>query len=304
MIYRKPRIDEQSHYELFIDHPLQSYSWGSFRKETHVDVERLVGFDGSDMAAALQVTFHSLPYLPYTIGYYPKGRWPDEIQLQALRELGAQKQALFIKLEPNVSSPPYNQADIDGLSVFLEEHGCKKGRPMFTPYSFILDLTSDEDALLAGMKSKTRYNIRVAEKHGVEIVEDSTDAGFEDYLRLLGITTQRQGFYAHGKAYQRAMWRVLHEAGIARILKAVYQGEVISAWVLFHYKHTLYYPYGASSRNHRNVMASNLLMWEAIRLGKRSGCTTFDMWGALGPDANDRDPWYGFHKFKAGYGEL
>ena len=49
-------------------------------------------------------------------------------------------------------------------------------------------------------------------------------------------------------------------------------------------------------------MASNLMMWEAIRFGKKNGAKMFDMWGALGPNPNPKDPWYGFHRFKEGYG--
>jgi lipid II:glycine glycyltransferase (peptidoglycan interpeptide bridge formation enzyme) len=49
-------------------------------------------------------------------------------------------------------------------------------------------------------------------------------------------------------------------------------------------------------------MASNLMMWEVMRYGKKQGCRLFDMWGSLGPEPDTKDPWYGFHKFKQGYG--
>jgi lipid II:glycine glycyltransferase (peptidoglycan interpeptide bridge formation enzyme) len=71
---------------------------------------------------------------------------------------------------------------------------------------------------------------------------------------------------------------------------------------LFVYKDTLYYPYGASSSEHRETMASNLMMWEAIKFGKNLGLKKFDMWGALSPNPDPKDPWYGFHRFKQGYG--
>jgi len=64
----------------------------------------------------------------------------------------------------------------------------------------------------------------------------------------------------------------------------------------------LYYPYGASRSAHRDVMASNLMMWEMIRFGKAQGCRMFDMWGSLGPEPDPNDPWFGFHRFKKGYG--
>jgi lipid II:glycine glycyltransferase (peptidoglycan interpeptide bridge formation enzyme) len=302
MIYRKPREDEKRIFDHLALHPLQSWPWGSFREQTGVEVERLIGFEGSESVAQIQVTFHPIPKLGYTVGYYPKGQWPDEILLDALKKLGKRKRALFVKLEPNVSSPPKNEADISGLREFLIENGCEPGRALFTPYSFVIDLSKNEDELLAQMKPKTRYNVRLAEKNGVTVTEDTSDAGFEEYMKLLKLTTSRQGFYAHSENYQRQMWQAMNGAGMARILKATYQGQTLVVWILFQFNYSLYYPYGASSRDHRDKMASNLIMWEAIKLGKRLNCRTFDLWGSLGPNPNPKDPWFGFHKFKEGYG--
>lgn len=302
MIYRKPRVDEQALYESLAQHPMQSWAWGKFRETTGVTVERLIGFEEGKALSQMQVTFHSIPKLPYTIGYYPKGTKPGQIELAALRDLGKQNRAIFIKIEPDVSAPPKSEAEVKELDEFLQRNGCQIGRPLFTQYSFLIDLKLSETELIAKMKNKTSYNIRVAQKHEVQIVEDSTDEGFSLYLKLLALTTKRQGFYAHTKTYQENMWRLMGKAGIARILKAVYQNQVLAVWILFNYKNKLYYPYGASSREHREVMASNLMLWEAIRKGQEWGCSSFDLWGSLGPEPDPTDPWYGFHTFKAGYG--
>ena len=89
---------------------------------------------------------------------------------------------------------------------------------------------------------------------------------------------------------------------MARFLIASYHGEPLTAWMLLNFKHTLYYPYGGSSKIHPEVMANNLVAGEAIKLGKKMGLKRFDMWGALGPNAKPNNSWYGFHKFKQGYG--
>lgn len=302
MIYRQPRVDEQDAYDALVKHPLQSRAWGDFRETTGVSVHRLIGFEGSRPSAQMQVTFHSIPKTPYTIGYYPKGVWPDEVAMAALRELGKREKAILIKLEPDVASPPNSEEDLNRLKQFLSDHGAQIGRALFTPYTFVIDLTQTEEALIAKMKNKTRYNIKVALKHGVQILEDNSDQGFKQYLTLLAETTKRQQFYAHTKNYQLGMWQKMHGAGIAHLLKAEYQGKVLATWVVFKFQDRLFYPYGASSREHREVMASNLLMWEAMRFGKRLGCKTFDLWGALGPEPDPKDPWLGFHRFKEGYG--
>lgn len=302
MIYRQPRVDEQTVYDKLVKHPLQSRAWGDFRESTGVVVQRLIGFEGNRTTNQIQVTFHPIPRLPYTVGYYPKGVWPDDVAMAALMELGKREKAIFIKLEPDVSQPPYSESQIKVLQDYLTSHGCEAGRPLFTPHTFIIDLTKTENELISLMKTKTRYNVKVAMKHGVEVVEDSTERGFSEYLKLLALTTKRQQFFAHTQQYQRSMWKYMRGAGLAHLLKAVYQGKTLAAWVVFHFNDRLFYPYGASSREHREVMASNMMMWETIRFGKRIGCTTFDLWGALGPNPDPHDPWYGFHKFKEGYG--
>jgi len=98
------------------------------------------------------------------------------------------------------------------------------------------------------------------------------------------------------------MWQELGNSGMMRIFNAVYEGKVLVSWIMFVFDNVLYYPYGASSREYRDVMASNLMMWEMIRLGKQLGCKTFDMWGSLGPEPDPKNPWFGFHRFKKGYG--
>jgi len=71
--------------------------------------------------------------------------------------------------------------------------------------------------------------------------------------------------------------------------------------LLFVFNKTLYYPYGASTRENRELMAPTLLMWEAIRFGKKMGCTSFDLWGDIEPNPSPDNPYFGFHKFKEGF---
>ncbi len=283
-------------------HPLQSYAWGEFRGETGQSVERVGFFDQGKLNSVLTVTFHKVPKTSYTIGYVPRGSMPDETMLATLRALGEKYNAISIKLEPNVSAPVANTASHEVTTKFLLSHGCVVGKPLFTPYTFVLSLEPSEEELLANMHQKTRYNINVAIKKGVQVVEDSTEGGLEEYFTLLEETTKRQGFYAHDREYYQKLWKILSKEGIAHIFKAVYEGKTLGIWVVFVFNKTIYYPYGASSRENREVMGNNLLAWEVIKFGKKMGCTKFDMWGSLGPEPNPKDPWFGFHKFKEGYG--
>ncbi|PIR59348.1 MAG: peptidoglycan bridge formation protein FemAB [Candidatus Pacebacteria bacterium CG10_big_fil_rev_8_21_14_0_10_56_10] len=302
MLTRPIRLEEKQLYNQVVDHPLQSWEWGEFRHRTGVQVERIGFFDGGRLLRAYQVTFHQVPLINKPAGYLPKAFMPDEAQLQSLRELGSRHDALFIKLEPNVAIKSGTPSAHRQIGRFLVEQGARPGRPLFTRHTLVIDLTQTEQELFAKLSAKTRYNIRLAIKKGVEIYENSTAAGLETYLDILAATTQRQGFYAHSPEYFRTMWQTLGTSGMIKIFQAMYQGKVLSSWILFVFGNTLYYPYGASIREHREVMANNLLMWEMVRYGKRQGLARFDLWGSLGEEPNKRDPWYGFHRFKKGYG--
>jgi lipid II:glycine glycyltransferase (peptidoglycan interpeptide bridge formation enzyme) len=295
MVIREVSLSERTGFNAVVNHPLQSWEWGEFRQKTGVKVIRLGAFEGNKLVQGYQVTIHIIPKTSMNVAYFPKGDGPDEMQLEALKKIGRDNNCLFIKLEPNVQNN-------ENIRQFLLDRGCREGRPLFTKFTFEIDLTKSEEELLAAMKPKTRYNIGVAQRYGVQVGEEKSPQAVEEFVRLTAETTKRQGFYAHDEKYQRLMWETLAPTGMARMLVARWQGRVLATWVVLVFNGVIYYPYGASSAEHREVMASNVMMWEVIRLGKRLGCKMLDMWGALGPEPNEKDPWYGFHRFKEGYG--
>jgi len=307
MIIRDVGIEEKQLFNQAADHPLQSYEWGEFRKKTGVKVVRKGIFEGKKLNESVQVTIHPLPKLNRNVGYFPKGGMPNEPQLEILKKIGKENRCVMIKLEPNIGSPMAGgQPEIQAwqtIEDFLRKNGCRKGRPLFTKYSFQLNLDKSEEELLKGMHHKTRYNIRLAGRKGVKVRVDNSDESFKLFLRLLfKETLPRQGFYAHTPDYFRQLWQVLKPAGMVHLLRAYWQKETLAMFMVLVFNKKIYYPYGASTRKHKKLMAPNLLMWEAIKLGKKLGCEQLDMWGSLGPKAKKNDPWHGFHRFKQGYG--
>lgn len=280
-------------------HPLQSWPWGEFRKKTEVQVSRLIQETDLKVLEVFQITWHKIPKTKRFIGYCPKSAIPDEETLGEIQKIASQKKAILVKFEPNERAEEKTRRKIAGLS---EKFNWVEGRPLFTRYSFQLDISKSEEELLKQMHPKTRYNLRLAEKRGVKIVEDNSEKGFEEYWRLMEETTRRQGFFAHTKKYHQKMWQEMRSSGMGHLFKGVFRGEVLTTWIVFELNGVWYYPYGASSDKHREVMASNLMMWEVIKFGKKQGGRWFDLWGSLGPEPDRTDPWYGFHRFKQGYG--
>ena len=285
---------QKTQYNKLVTHVIQSWEWGEFRKSLGLPLLRYGIFNKGKLTTAFQLTLHHIPFTKRFVGYLPKGPYPDNDLAQALKQIGRENNCAFIKIEPNI--------EISNLKSQISNVFIPSPKPLFTKYNFILDLTKSEDQLLKDMYPKTRYNIKVAQKHGVKVEERVDDKAFEIYLKLYFETTKRQGYHGHNENYHRKVWETLKNAGIATLLIASYKKEPLTAWMLLKFKDILYYPYGGSSLAHREVMANNLVAWAAIKFGKKHHLKKFDTWGALGPDANSTDPWYGFHKFKQGYG--
>lgn len=262
-------------------HIVQSLEWREFKTKVGTPA---VGVGG------VQLTLHKVPLLPLNVGYCPKIEL-EKIDWKELKAVGKKHRCIFIKIEPG-----------ENEELGIKNKGLRKAKPIFATQTILLDLTKSEEELLAGMKQKTRYNVRLAQKKGVVVEERSDPEALKIFLKLQRETAKRQGFFIHPDSYYRTVWEVLHPKGMAHLLVAsVRQQSTIPlvAWMLLKYQDTLYYPYGGSSEEFKNYMPSNLMMWEAIRLGKKLGCKTFDMWGAT---EDPKDPWYGFTRFKLGYG--
>jgi len=289
-------IDEQDQaaFNQVATHPLQSWEWGEFRRQQGHQLVRLGLFEGQKLKAGFQISFHQASKIPFSVGYLPKSSLPNQKVVNELKKIGRQNNVIFIKIEPDVEQSPESKKE-------LEKLGLRPAKPIFTKYTSLIDLDKSEEELLKSFKSKTRYNIRLAQRHNLVVKEDNSDQAFENYLNLLFETTKRQGFYAHNKNYHRQQWQILKPAGIPHLLTAQYQDKVLAAFLLFVFNQTLYYPYGASSREHKELMAPTLLMWEAIRFGKSYGCTRFDLWGDIEPNPAPNHPYYGFHRFKEGF---
>ena len=292
---------QKSSYNTIVTHPLQSYEWGEFREKSGVKVIRRGFFEGNKLVDGFQMTIHRIPKTNFTIGYLPKSKMPDAKLIEELQKIGKEEKCIFIQLEPNIITNDKDKSKINELQLRNAAH------PLFTKYTFILDIAKSEEDMLRDMHSKARYNIKVANKHNVIVKEDNTETAFETYWDITEETTKRQKFYAHTKQYHKLQWQTFsHDTNpdelTSHLFTATYDGKVLTTLLFFIFHDTLYYPYGASSNEHRNVMHSNLAMWEGIRFGKKLGLKKFDMWGAMSAEPDPNDPWHGFHDFKRKFG--
>ncbi|MFN4212806.1 MAG: lipid II:glycine glycyltransferase FemX, partial [Microgenomates group bacterium] len=191
--------------------------------------------------------------------------------------------------------------EISNIQYRISNILIKSPHPLFPQWTQILDINKSQEELLKNMHPKTRYNIRLAQKKGVTVMEMSDERGFEIFSKLYFETCKRQKYFGHNLKYHQIVWDNLKEK-IAHILIAFYKNQPLAAYQIWIFKDTAYYVYGGSSQQHKNLMASNLLMWEVIKFAQKKGVKEFDMWGSLPPDYSLNHPWAGFTRFKQGYG--
>lgn len=292
---------QKEQFNSIVTHPLQSYEWGEFRKATGLQVIRKGFFEGNTLLTAFQLTIHPIPHTKWSIGYLPKGTMPTKGLIDELRKIGKTHNCISIQLEPNIIDGVQLHENFKLLGLIPAAH------PLFTKHTLQLDLTKSEEELLTAMHQKARYNIKVAQKHEVKVEEKNNSEGFEIFWELTQETTSRQQFFAHTKSYHQNQWQILPHtikpnSLSSHLLIATYENKPLTSWIVFVFHDTLYYPYGASSHEYRETMHSTLMMWEAIRFGKKHHLKIFDLWGAAAPDTPSSDPWFGFTQFKERFG--
>ncbi len=166
-----------------------------------------------------------------------------------------------------------------------------------------IDLRPSEDAILAQMKPKGRYNVRIARRHGVSVIEDTSDQGLADFLRIYKRTVVRQRIDAKPPGYFRTLLGILSDRRQVSIFFAEYRGRRLAAALVVYFGRRATYFFGGSLVVQRRLMAPYLLQFEIMRRAKARGCEWYDLWGVAPEGATD-DPWHDISVFKRKFGGL
>jgi peptidoglycan pentaglycine glycine transferase (the first glycine) len=283
-------------------HVLQSFEWGEFKGRHGWRACHLLFLAGDGPLAAASVLLRRLPHGPWGVMYVPKGPAldydnPDLLDdvLGRLEDLARERRAIFVKIDPDVKA---NRRDV---RESLERRGWRASAEQIQfRNTMLVDLRRSEEELLAAMKSKWRYNVRLARRRGVEVVEGGID-DLPLFYEMYTTTSARDEFIIRPFSYYADAWGSFVSGGRAQLLLARYEGEVLGGLILFHFGDKAWYMYGASTDRHRNLMPNHLLQWEAMRWAKEQGYSFYDMWGA--PDVlEESDPLWGVYRFKEGFG--
>lgn len=302
-------------------HVLQTWQWAQVKARYAWQPMPTLWHDHQgEVAAAAMVLARKVPvghFMGMQMMYVPKGPllrdWEDAgLRAQVLgdlRLLARRNRAIFIKIDPDVcagegipgaseaTESPTGQAVIADL---MSRGWQFSGEQIQFRNTVLIDLTPSEEDLLMNMKQKTRYNVRLAGRRGVEVrVGDISDIGV--LSQMYAETSLRDGFVIRDEDYYRTVWETFFQAGMGEPLIAEVEGESVAAVITFRFGGKAWYLYGMSRDMHREKMPNYLLQWEAIRRAKQAGCWAYDLWGA--PDEfSESDPLWGVYRFKEGLG--
>lgn len=181
--------------------------------------------------------------------------------------------------------------------------GCTKATvDIQVPDTTILNISADEDTLLSNMHKKTRYNIRLAGKKGVEVREVGIDA-LDNWYDMYEVTAKRDSIAIHSREYYQSVYNRVNSSGYAemKLLFAEHDGDLLAGILVLISGKVSTYLYGASSNHKRNLMPAYLLQWEAIKLSKRAGAEEYDFFG-IPPTEDKNHTMSGLYRFKTGFG--
>lgn len=278
-------------------HLLQTGEWGELKSAFGWKPVRIISGN-----VGAQLLFRKWP-LGFAIGYLPKVAMSQQFGSnqfwQEIDSAGKQNHAIFLKLEPDLWEP--QTPETWNLKLKTSPHNIQP------PRTIMIDISGSEENILARMKQKTRYNIRLAEKKSVTVRAWEDLAAFH---KMMVVTGGRDGFGVHSFEYYKRAYELMHPKGMCEILLAEYEGKALAALFVARNGNRAYYLYGASTDEERNRMPTYLLQWDAMKWAKTHGCTEYDLWGV--PDEEEtileanfesrHDGLWGVYRFKRGFG--
>lgn len=299
-------LEHREYNHFVINHPsgsfLQSAEWGKWQESLGKQIFRFcVTDETNNVLLAAQVIKTKLPkvnkyylYIPY--GPLSKENTPEVLNF-FIEELAKKFPGnIFVRIEPK-----------DELSLQPTTYNIQPTPHIQPGKTLILDLSKSEEELLADMHHKTRYNIKVAQKHGVQIVSELIvtprhGLHMKEVAELLTQTARRQKYKDQGAGYYKKMIDFFGMDAESQlrltVYKALYNQKLLACAVMIDFGETRTYLFGGTANEHKNVMAAYLLHWQAIIDAKKANQKFYDFWGI--ETAKGKTP--GFVRFKIGFG--
>jgi len=297
-------------YEDFIkSHPMggitQSVLWHGVKNNWNHAVIVLRD-DSGKIIGGVSVLIRKVPFFNMSLLYAPRGPVCDlydrEVMdglMRGVDSLAKMYNAYAYKIDPDILESDARFLSLMRSMGFVQIKGGDGFETIQARFNYRLYFKGrGEEEIFMSLAQKTRYNVRVAQKHGVGVKVAGKEA-LDDFIRIMKATGERDGFSTRPKEYFERMMDELGEH--CRLYMAYYEDMPIAGAVSTNYAGKTCYIYGASDNVHRNVMAPYLLQWEMIKWALETDCTVYDFQGVSGNLEDKNNPLYGLYRFKKGF---
>ncbi|MEA1910039.1 MAG: peptidoglycan bridge formation glycyltransferase FemA/FemB family protein [Patescibacteria group bacterium] len=284
---------------------LQSWAWGEFHRALGNKVWRFSVTENGETINQLLVIKLPLRF-NYNIFYAPRGlvlggtlpaqkqHLSTKLIVDHLKKIAKDEDVIFFRTDPPVSP---NNTSV--LSTYRSLGFLKAPKSTQPKAIWQLDISPQSKNLLMQMKQKTRYNIRLAEKRGVDIKLNSATENIDIWLKLIKETSTRDKFLPHSDEYYKKQAEILSDSGLLDLFIAYKNNRPLAASLVSFYGDTATYLHGASSNLDRASQAPYLMHWEIIKAAKEHGTNIYDFGGIT---TKENHPWTGITRFKTGFG--
>ena len=284
---------------------LQCMEWGEVKARTGWQPFTVAVMDEGRIVAGALALRRAAP-MGRSILYCPRGPVVDfgnaevvHCLTEGLRRLAREQRAVLVKVDPPVCGDAASALRRAGFRPApVPEKGFGGTQPRAVMKTFPL---ADDDTLLARFKPKTRYNLRLAERKGVEVTGETTREDLRAFYDLLVETGERDGFHVRDFGYYECLWTSIVEPVLGRLFLARHAGQALAGAIDFVLGTQCWYVYGASSNERRNLMPNYLLQWRMMQWARDRGCEVYDFRGIPLDRPGVGDDLGGLARFKAGF---
>lgn len=280
---------------------MQTFFWADFKRLTGWQTFKIGLLDkGKFLGGAIIYKFNfqtsSMIYIPEgpTFDYdHPKTAKYFQFLIKEIKKIAfLEPIASHLRIEPRLTKLPN----------FFQSFR-KAFHDMEPKQTLMIDLTQSEDQIIASMKPKGRYNIKVAQKNGITVECGLSDLLLKQFLLLYHQTKTRNSFKGKEDWFFATLLNLLKKEQAGKFYLASLNGKPLAAaLVLFFGKRATYF-FGGSANCNKEKMAPYLLHWEIIKEAKIKECKWYDLWG-ISPQEETTDSWSGFTQFKLQFGGI
>lgn len=280
----------------------QSWNWGEFQKSLGNDVARIVLEDdlGKIVAAAQGIVINAKRGKYLYVRNGPVLDWTKtalvEQMQQAMLAAAKERGMWFVRISPLL------EKDSPGADYIKQQKW-----PISPMYdvdaldTWILGLEQTEEEILQGMRKSTRYEIRKAEREGVEVIKTTDSALISDFYKIYQDTVERQKWTGYSEEYIRKQFETFVKDNQALLYLAKHEGKYVAASIFIYYGDTSFYHYSGSLSDAARIPAPSAIHWENIKEAKNRGLKQYNFWG-IAPEGKPNHPWQGLSFYKMGFG--